>query len=71
MKQFQNSSYKVFAGNRPTNFFIKKITPFSLGQLIALYEHKIFVRELSGIFLVLINGVWNWENNWRIKFYLN
>ncbi|MBS1576309.1 MAG: glucose-6-phosphate isomerase [Bacteroidetes bacterium] len=37
--------FKVFPGNRPTNsFLIKKITPFSLGQLIALYEHKIFVQ---------------------------
>lgn len=37
--------YKMFAGNQPTNsFLIKKITPFTLGQLIALYEHKIFVQ---------------------------
>ncbi len=37
--------YKVFEGNRPTNsFLIKEITPFSLGKLIALYEHKIFVQ---------------------------
>lgn len=37
--------YKIFAGNKPTNsFLIKKITPFTLGQLIALYEHKIFVQ---------------------------
>ncbi len=37
--------YKTFTGNRPTNsFLIKEITPFSLGQLIALYEHKIFVQ---------------------------
>ena len=37
--------YKVFAGNKPTNsFLIKKITPFTLGQLIAYYEHKIFVQ---------------------------
>ncbi len=37
--------YKVFEGNRPTNsILIKKITPFSLGELIALYEHKIFVQ---------------------------
>jgi glucose-6-phosphate isomerase len=37
--------YKIFSGNRPTNsFLIKKITPFTLGQLIALYEHKIFVQ---------------------------
>ncbi len=37
--------FKVFSGNRPTNsFLVKKITPFTLGQLIALYEHKIFVQ---------------------------
>lgn len=37
--------YKIFSGDRPTNsFLIKKITPFTLGQLIALYEHKIFVQ---------------------------
>ncbi len=37
--------YRIFEGNRPTNsILIKKITPFSLGQLVALYEHKIFVQ---------------------------
>jgi glucose-6-phosphate isomerase len=37
--------YRVFEGNRPTNsFLIKKITPFTLGQLIAYYEHKIFTQ---------------------------
>lgn len=37
--------FKVFSGNRPTNtFLVKKITPFTLGQLIAFYEHKIFVQ---------------------------
>ncbi len=37
--------YKVFEGNKPSNsFLLKKITPFTLGQLIALYEHKIFVQ---------------------------
>jgi glucose-6-phosphate isomerase len=37
--------HKVFEGNRPTNsFLLKKITPYTLGQLIALYEHKIFVQ---------------------------
>ena len=37
--------YKSFSGNRPTNsFLLKEITPFSLGRLIALYEHKIFVQ---------------------------
>ncbi|WP_417369169.1 glucose-6-phosphate isomerase [Gelidibacter japonicus] len=37
--------FKVFKGNKPTNsFLLKEITPFSLGALIALYEHKIFVQ---------------------------
>ncbi|MGV8880471.1 MAG: glucose-6-phosphate isomerase [Sphingobacteriaceae bacterium] len=41
------SPFKVFEGNRPTNsFLIKKITPRSLGTLIALYEHKIFVQGI-------------------------
>jgi glucose-6-phosphate isomerase len=39
--------FKTFNGNKPTNtFFIKKITPYTLGQLIALYEHKIFVQGI-------------------------
>ena len=39
--------YRVFEGNRPTNsFLIKKITPFTLGQLTAYYEHKIFVQGI-------------------------
>ncbi|WP_312824120.1 glucose-6-phosphate isomerase [Epilithonimonas sp.] len=38
-------NYKIFAGNTPTNSFLfKELTPFTLGQLIALYEHKIFVQ---------------------------
>ncbi len=37
--------HKVFEGNRPSNtFFYPKLTPFVLGQLIAFYEHKIFVQ---------------------------
>ncbi|MFT4017371.1 MAG: glucose-6-phosphate isomerase [Agriterribacter sp.] len=37
--------FKVFEGNKPTNsFLVKEITPFTLGQLIAFYEHKIFVQ---------------------------
>ncbi len=40
--------FKVFAGNKPTNsFLLKKITPAALGQLIALYEHKIFVQGIT------------------------
>ncbi|RIY31786.1 glucose-6-phosphate isomerase [Psittacicella melopsittaci] len=37
--------FKVFEGNRPTNsILVKEITPYTLGQLIALYEHKIFTQ---------------------------
>lgn len=37
--------FKVFEGNRPTNsILLCEITPFSLGALIALYEHKIFTQ---------------------------
>ena len=39
--------FKVFAGNKPTNtILIQKLTPESLGSLIALYEHKIFVQGI-------------------------
>ena len=38
---------KVFEGNRPTNSLMaKQLTPAVLGQLIALYEHKIFVQGI-------------------------
>lgn len=37
--------FRTFEGNRPsTSILIKKLTPFELGKLIALYEHKIFVQ---------------------------
>ena len=37
--------FKVFEGNKPTNsFLVKKVDPFTLGSLIAMYEHKIFVQ---------------------------
>lgn len=39
--------FKVFAGNKPTNsFLLKQITPKSLGSMVALYEHKIFVQGI-------------------------
>jgi glucose-6-phosphate isomerase len=37
--------FKTFRGNKPTNsILLKKLTPRSLGSLIAMYEHKIFVQ---------------------------
>lgn len=39
--------FKVFTGNKPTNtLLIEKLTPKTLGSLIALYEHKIFVQGI-------------------------
>jgi len=37
--------YKSFSGNRPSNtFLVKKVDPYTLGQLVAMYEHKVFVQ---------------------------
>lgn len=37
--------HKTFEGNRPSNtILMKKLTPYTLGQLVALYEHKIFTQ---------------------------
>ncbi|KAK0181332.1 hypothetical protein PV327_003624 [Microctonus hyperodae] len=39
--------HKIFEGNRPTNsILVKRVTPFTLGALIAMYEHKIFVQGI-------------------------
>jgi glucose-6-phosphate isomerase len=37
--------HKVFEGNRPSNtFLLDRVTPRSLGMLVALYEHQFFVQ---------------------------
>jgi glucose-6-phosphate isomerase len=39
--------HKVFPGNRPSNTIIyKKLTPHTLGRLLAMYEHKVFVQGI-------------------------
>jgi len=39
--------HKVFEGNRPTNsILVRKVDPYTLGMLIALYEHKIFCQGI-------------------------
>jgi glucose-6-phosphate isomerase len=39
--------FKIFSGNRPTNSILyRKLTPRTLGSLIAMYEHKVFVQGL-------------------------
>jgi glucose-6-phosphate isomerase len=43
----QLTPHKVFSGNRPTNsIFFKKLTPGTLGSLLAMYEHKIYVQSV-------------------------
>jgi glucose-6-phosphate isomerase len=43
----KQAPFRVFDGNKPTNsILIKQITPETLGSLIALYEHKIFVQGI-------------------------
>ena len=47
---------KVFEGNKPTNsIMFQKLTPATLGALIAMYEHKIFVQGMIwGINSILV-----------------
>ena len=45
LRKFLIHSLQVFEGNRPTNSIVfQKLTPFVLGLLIAMYEHKIFTQ---------------------------
>jgi glucose-6-phosphate isomerase len=42
-----HTPFRVFEGNRPSNsFLLKKLTPRTLGSLIAMYEHKIFTQGI-------------------------
>jgi len=53
--------YKVFPGNRPSNtMLLEKLDPYTLGMLIALYEHKVFVQGV----------VWNINSfdQWGVEF---
>lgn len=52
--------FKVFTGNKPTNsILVQKITPFILGALIAMYEHKIFTQGV--IFNIFSFDQWGVE----------
>lgn len=53
--------HRVFAGNRPTNTLLfDKLTPKTLGKLIAIYEHKVFVQGI----------IWNINSfdQWGVEF---
>lgn len=53
-------AFKVFTGNKPTNsILVQKITPFVLGALIAMYEHKIFAQGV--IFNIFSFDQWGVE----------
>ena len=53
-------SHPVFTGNHPTNCILyRKLDPRSLGCLIALYEHKIFVQGI--IWQINSYGQWGVE----------
>jgi hypothetical protein len=57
----RQASHRVFKGNRPsTTLIYPKLTPFCLGQLIALYEHRVFVEGV----ILAINGGLSWARNW-------
>lgn len=45
LKEANNNPHRVFEGNRPSNTFLyKKLTPYTLGMIMAFYEHKVFVQ---------------------------
>lgn len=47
LAEFGNDPARSFSGNRPSTIIMTdRLTPFALGQLIALYEHKIFVQGI-------------------------
>jgi len=53
--------YRQYPGNRPSNtLLMDELTPFSLGQLIAIYEHKVFVQ----------GSIWNINSfdQWGVEF---
>lgn len=60
----QLAPFKIFTGNKPTTtFLIDKLTPNTLGALVAMYEHKILWRVWCGISLVMTSGAWSLESN--------
>lgn len=47
IEEAQNDPHRVYAGNRPsTTIILPELSPYTLGMLIALYEHKVFVQGI-------------------------
>ncbi len=61
-----SSPHRAFPGNRPsTTILAERLTPSVLGQLIALYEHIVFVQGACGTSTASINGGSSWAKPWR------
>lgn len=57
--------HKVFPGNRPSNSILfQKLTAKTLGSLIAMYEHKIFVQSIIWNINAFDQWGWSWANSW-------
>lgn len=47
LDEANGNTFKVFSGNRPSNVLhVAELTPYAMGQLIALYEHKVFTQSV-------------------------
>ncbi len=59
--------HKVFPGDRPSMTLVyDQLTPFALGRLIALYEHRVSLKASSGESTPSTSGAWNWARNWPL-----
>jgi len=58
--------HQLFEGNRPSNtILLDRLTPASLGKLVALYEHSVFTQARSGRSTPSTSGAWNWARSLR------
>ena len=57
--------HRTFEGNRPSNTILaERLTPRTLGALVALYEHSVFVQGTIWNIVHSINGVSSWARRW-------
>ena len=60
------ASHRVFEGNRPTNTILAgRLTPETLGLLVALYEHSVFTQGIVWNIDHSISGALSWARCWR------
>ena len=64
--------HRVFEGNRPSNTILAdRLTPQTLGKLVALYEHVSSPKARSGTSIRSTSGAWNSERYWPSALYRN